>query len=137
MIKAIVQACEHIVHVDPIPETNKSGKQVALPGRAVNSTPTISEIYASTKPFPEWWSMLDDPHISQRRKSLGDNILERNVCFVDTPGYRNGASVSNCDKPHLLLENADHYIGHGYHYTLYRIYRVSFEQTGLRFSKRF
>ncbi|XXG96470.1 polynucleotide adenylyltransferase [Hypoxylon texense] len=99
MIKAIVQTCEHIVHVDAIPETNRSGKQVALPGRASTSTSTISEIYASTKPYPEWWSMLDDPHISERRKSLGDSVLERNVCFVDTPGYRNGASAMDTIVP--------------------------------------
>ncbi|KAI1769175.1 Septin-domain-containing protein [Hypoxylon sp. FL1150] len=93
MIKAIVQACEHIVHVDSVPETNRSGKQANLPGRTSSSTSTISEIYASTKPYPDWWSMLDEPHTFQRRKSLGDNVLERNVCFVDTPGYRNGASA--------------------------------------------
>ncbi|KAI1772501.1 Septin-domain-containing protein [Hypoxylon cercidicola] len=97
MIKAIVQTCEHIVHVDAIPETNRS--QFALPGRASSSTSSISEIYASTKPYPEWWSMLDDPHISQRRKSLGDSVLERNVCFVDTPGYRNGASAMDTIMP--------------------------------------
>lgn len=38
--------------------------------------------------------MVNEPHISQRRKSLGDSVLERNVCFVDTPGYRHGSSVS-------------------------------------------
>lgn len=98
MVKAIVQICEHIVHVDPIPsqaEAKAHGGQATLPRRASNSTPTISEIYASTKPYPEWWSMLNDPHISERRKSLGDSVLERNVCFVDTPGYRNGSSVGS------------------------------------------
>ncbi|KAI1805799.1 Septin-domain-containing protein [Daldinia bambusicola] len=96
MVKAIVQTCEHIVHVDPIPsqtESNAHKKHTSLPRRASNSTSTISEIYASTKPYPEWWSMLDEPHISQRRQSLGDSVLERNVCFVDTPGYRNGSSA--------------------------------------------
>lgn len=96
MVKAIVQTCEHIVHVDPIPsqtESNTHMKQVSLPRNASNSTSSILEIYASTKPYPEWWSMLDEPHLSQRRKSLGDSVLERNVCFVDTPGYQNGSSV--------------------------------------------
>ncbi|KAI2626706.1 Septin-domain-containing protein [Hypoxylon sp. NC1633] len=96
MVKAIVQICEHIVHVDPIPSqagSSRQKKQTALPKRASNSTPTISEIYASTKPYPEWWPTLDGPHVSQRRKSLGDSVLERNICFVDTPGYRNGASA--------------------------------------------
>lgn len=29
----------------------------------------------------------------RRRKSLGDSVLERNLCFVDTPGYGNKTSV--------------------------------------------
>ncbi len=97
MVKAIVQICEHIVHVDPIlseAERNKPKERATSSKRASNSTSGISEIYASTKPYPEWWSMLDEPHNSERRQSLGDSILERNVCFVDTPGYRNGSSVS-------------------------------------------
>ncbi|KAI1106908.1 hypothetical protein F4804DRAFT_299440 [Jackrogersella minutella] len=96
MVKAIVQVCEHIVHVDPIPSQTQSNvhkSQTGLPRKASSSTSGISEIYASTKPYPEWWSTLDEPHISERRKSLGDNLLERNVCFVDTPGYRNGSSA--------------------------------------------
>ncbi|KAI0841680.1 Septin-domain-containing protein [Hypoxylon sp. FL0890] len=101
MVKAIVQICEHIVHVDPIPaqtESKTHKKQATSSRRASNST-GISEIYASTKPYPEWWSTLDEPHISERRKSLGDNVLERNVCFVDTPGYRNGSSAMETIMP--------------------------------------
>ncbi|OTB17926.1 hypothetical protein K445DRAFT_315663 [Daldinia sp. EC12] len=96
MVKAIVQTCEHIVHIDPIPsqpEPSAHKKHTTLPRKASSSTSSISEIYASTKPYPEWWSMLDEPHVSERRKSLGDSVLERNVCFVDTPGYRNGSSA--------------------------------------------
>ncbi|KAI1384703.1 Septin-domain-containing protein [Hypoxylon trugodes] len=102
MVKAVVQICEHIVHVDPIPSQADSPvqkKQVASSRRASNSTPIISEIYASTKPYPEWWSPLNEPHVSERRKSLGDNLLERNVCFVDTPGYRNGSSAMETIMP--------------------------------------
>lgn len=29
----------------------------------------------------------------RRRKSLGDSVLERNLCFVDTPGYGYKTSV--------------------------------------------
>ncbi|OTA95120.1 hypothetical protein M434DRAFT_394012 [Hypoxylon sp. CO27-5] len=96
MVKAMVQICEHIVHVDPISsqaETKTHKKQATLPRRVSSPTSGISEIYASTKPYPEWWSTLDDPDVSQKRKSLGDNLLERNVCFVDTPGYRSGSSA--------------------------------------------
>ena len=28
----------------------------------------------------------------RRRKSIGDTVLERNICFVDSPGYSNGIS---------------------------------------------
>lgn len=73
-----------------------------------NSSPAseISEIYASTKPYPEWWSDLDDSRILKRRKSLGgDTILDRNICFVDTPGYSDGSSVS--DTKHFAVSSIE------------------------------
>jgi len=115
LIKAIVQSCEHIVHVDAItptvpglsastpalrrhkssPSTSSSGsssrRQPSRSGDA--ATGSIAEIYASTKPYPEWWSEIDDFKVLQRRKSLGDTVLDRNICFVDTPGYGSGSSV--------------------------------------------
>lgn len=45
----------------------------------------ISEIYASTKPYPTWWSDLEDSRVLRRRKSTGDVVLERNLCFAYTP----------------------------------------------------
>ena len=56
------------------------------------ATQQILEVYASTRPYPSWWSDIEDTKILRRRKSMGDTILERNVCFVDTPGYSNGIS---------------------------------------------
>lgn len=44
-----------------------------------------AEIYASTKPYPPWWSDLEDSRVLRRRKSVGEIVLERNICFVDTP----------------------------------------------------
>lgn len=44
----------------------------------------ISEIHASTKPYPPWWSDLEDSRILKRRKNSGEIVLERNLCFVDT-----------------------------------------------------
>jgi hypothetical protein len=38
---------------------------------------------------------LDDSRILKRRKSVGDTVLDRNICFVDTPGYGCGSSVSS------------------------------------------
>lgn len=112
LIKAIVQSCQHIVHVDPITPSallsssltrsiptaiGASGtKQRATrrqSSRESLGTTQIAEIYASTKPYPEWWSEVDDFRILRRRKSLGDAVLDRNICFVDTPGYGSGSSV--------------------------------------------
>ncbi|KAM7191399.1 hypothetical protein V8F20_009326 [Naviculisporaceae sp. PSN 640] len=119
LVKAIVQSCEHIVHVDPIgPSTSMAasgslgrsrGRVNTGPGaprggrlgamrstsEVVGGTSQITEIYASTKPYPEWWSEIDDFKVLRRRKSLGDSVLDRNICFVDTPGY--GSFSSNMD----------------------------------------
>ncbi|KAK3296177.1 Septin-domain-containing protein [Chaetomium fimeti] len=119
LIKAIVQSCEHIVHVDPItpsallsasamgrstqtagsgsPMSRKSRKQSAR--GSLSGTSQITEIYASTKPYPEWWSEVDDVPVLRRRKSLGDAVLDRNVCFVDTPGYGSGSSSMDTITP--------------------------------------
>jgi hypothetical protein len=44
----------------------------------------VNEVYASTKPYPAWWSNVEESRILRRRKSMGDSVLERNICFVDT-----------------------------------------------------
>lgn len=108
LIKAIVQSCEHIVHVDPITPSSLlassmarsvpltiggAGSKRRQPSRERTRTSEITEVYASTKPYPEWWSDADDYRILKRRKSLGDAVLDRNICFVDTPGYGSGLSV--------------------------------------------
>ncbi|KAI1326022.1 Poly(A) polymerase central domain-containing protein [Xylariaceae sp. FL0255] len=105
LLKAIVQSCDHIVHIDPIApnvqsETNVSQSTVSVPssGRAATGTAAISEIYASTKAYPEWWAELGESR-SHRRKSLGDSVLERNICFVDTPGYGSESSVMEAITP--------------------------------------
>ncbi|KAL2845783.1 hypothetical protein BJX68DRAFT_130380 [Aspergillus pseudodeflectus] len=91
LIKSIVQICEDIVHVDPFDEPTYS----LSPSHSARSSRTksdnsalVSEIYASSKPYPTWWSDLEDSRVLRRRKSMGDVVLERNICFVDTPGSR-------------------------------------------------
>ncbi|KAF3012171.1 hypothetical protein E8E14_005998 [Neopestalotiopsis sp. 37M] len=103
LLKSIVQTCEHIVHVDPIvPQAgSRRPSRVAvrpsprppLRGRNSGRTEAICEIFGSTKSYPEWWAELGHETSSQRRKSLGDQVLDRNICFVDTPGYRPGPSA--------------------------------------------
>jgi hypothetical protein len=34
---------------------------------------------------------------------MGDSVLERNLCFVDTPGYGNKTSVSNLKPQPMIL----------------------------------
>jgi hypothetical protein len=62
----------------------------------MQTTSQITEVYASTRAYPAWWSDLEESRILRRRKSLGDSVLERNLCFVDTPGYGNKTSVGTC-----------------------------------------
>ncbi|KAK7966984.1 uncharacterized protein PG986_001261 [Apiospora aurea] len=100
LIKAIVQTCEHIVHVDPIVSPANSRRSSRINDKTTgprrkpsDSTTQITEIFASTKPYPEWWAELEGSRVDSRRKSLGDNVLDRNICFVDTPGYGRGSSA--------------------------------------------
>ncbi len=96
LIKSVVQTCEDIVHVDPIP----SHPSIDLPSSSkrkssssqTKSTQRITEVYASTRPYPSWWPEAEETKILRRRKSMGDTVLERNLCFVDTPGCSHGLS---------------------------------------------
>ncbi|KAL8659100.1 MAG: hypothetical protein Q9202_007275 [Teloschistes flavicans] len=102
LIKSIVQLCEHIVHVDPV-STNASSlvqasRSVARDGLlkpSTLSTTQLHEVWASTKAYPGWWTELEDNNRTLRRRSNVDEpILERNICFVDTPGYSRCLSVT-------------------------------------------
>jgi hypothetical protein len=106
LIKSIVQACEDIVHVDPLSATSPSAsisiknRKAKRPGRGDDSsTKQITEVYASTRPYPSWWSEVEESRVLRRRKSHGDTVLERNICFVDTPGYRIGTSLMESMEP--------------------------------------
>ncbi|KAI0184646.1 Septin-domain-containing protein [Xylaria flabelliformis] len=106
LMKAIVQTCDHIVHVDPISPVNEPSQASSRPDimsvsskRQSLSTTAISEVYASTKPYPEWWLELDTPSASHKRKRRDDHVLERNICFVDTPGYSCRSSVMETIMP--------------------------------------
>lgn len=95
LVKSIAQCCEHLVHVDPIlphPQLLRRHSG-AVESEYLRPTTGVVEILASTKPYPEWWSELDVSS-SSRRRSMGDSVLDRNICFVDTPGYGRGSSVS-------------------------------------------
>ncbi|KAF3902251.1 Septin-4 [Arthrobotrys entomopaga] len=102
LIKSIIQANEDIVHVDPWVYTTPSSSVTSsfYGGKdTIGTTNTLTEIYGSTKPYPTWWSDFEDSRVLRRRKSSGETVLERNVCFVDTPGYGAGTSYSECIEP--------------------------------------
>ena len=50
-----------------------------------SSTRNFIEIHASSRAYPLWWSELDENRFLRRRYSNTESILERNICFVDTP----------------------------------------------------
>ncbi|RFU23800.1 hypothetical protein B7463_g12539, partial [Scytalidium lignicola] len=110
LIKAIVQICEDIVHVDPIPATSsplselrrKNSKSKSKNASSdVRTTSQVTEVFASTRAYPFWWSDLDESKVLRRRKSMGGSVLERNLCFVDTPGYGNTTSCLDAITPVL------------------------------------
>ncbi|EHK21017.1 uncharacterized protein TRIVIDRAFT_51177 [Trichoderma virens Gv29-8] len=70
LITAIAQCSEHIVHVDPVTNHDKG---------------QVSEVYASTRPYPWWRAELDPSLAPRRRSSAMDEMLDRNLCFVDCP----------------------------------------------------
>ncbi|KAL9606289.1 MAG: hypothetical protein Q9179_000564 [Wetmoreana sp. 5 TL-2023] len=101
LIKSIVQVCEDIVHVDPVFMTassvdqNWKSAEKDKPMRVSTlSTTHVNEVYASTKPYPGWWTELEENKSLRRRKSIDEPVLERNICFVDTPGYGRGLSIT-------------------------------------------
>lgn len=94
LVKAIFQACEDIVHVDPVLNSTPYPQDYASSphSRKAHSAPyahtgNITEINAATKSYPSWWSEVEEGRGLRRRKSMGDSVLERNICFIDTPGW--------------------------------------------------
>jgi hypothetical protein len=94
LIKSIVQACDDIVHVDPFDEPShplslsRHGRTSRTSAQLIQPPALVSEIYASSKPYPTWWSDLEDSRVFRRRKSSDEVVLERNICFVDVQGHR-------------------------------------------------
>jgi septin family protein len=108
LIKSIVRSCEDIVHVDPIPQTTPDQSMQTSKGKNHESTEDFVEIQASTRPYPLWWSDMASSRGLWRRKSFGEGILERNICFIDTPGTGGERSMERIlhEIQLLQLENA-------------------------------
>lgn len=83
-----MQTCDHIVHVDPLSPSSsnllvsRDSFQRRISKQSVRLNDVI-EIYASTKPYPVWWNDAGQTKGAARRKSMGDDVLERNLCFAD------------------------------------------------------
>lgn len=106
LIRAILQCCEHIVHVEPekdVPSPAERANHGRHDPEKRTRKPRISEIYASTMPRPPWWSPDDnDGGAECRDPAFVDTILDTNVCFVDTPGHDSSFKVSRCPDPRLV-----------------------------------
>ncbi|KAK3044692.1 hypothetical protein LTS18_000607, partial [Coniosporium uncinatum] len=93
LVKSLVRECEDVVHVDPptgssVALLQVSEGDIAATRRKCSAPNDITEVHASTRAYPSWWSDLEESRVlRRRRKSMGDTVLERNLCFVDTPGY--------------------------------------------------
>jgi septin family protein len=107
LIRSIVQLCEDIVHVDPLSPTQSFSHSPPPPKsksrkRKLDSirTTRITENHASTKTYPHWWNDIEEGKL-RRRRGGNDSILERNLSFIDTPGYTVNTSL---DDQNLVLE---------------------------------
>lgn len=115
LMKSIVQTCEHIVHVDPLPSTSSSitmgrPQLSRRTSTAVNlqQASQVVEIGASTRAYPSWWTEMDESRILRRRKSsFGEIVLERNISFVDTPGFTANERTSGAREGHLIIQHVE------------------------------
>ena len=92
LIQSMVQICKEIVHVDSLTSSSSiltapdmqrsSSRHTERPERPSQS---ITEIPASTRAYPAWWTELDESGVlrKRRRSSMNEPVLERNVCFID------------------------------------------------------
>lgn len=97
LIHSILQSCDDVVHVDHNGSGATSTQLWSLGTKEDQKgylwTSKITETTASTKAYPAWWSEMDEVRGLKRRRSTGGAVLDRNICFIDTPGWDNsGAS---------------------------------------------
>nr|POF15440.1 hypothetical protein CFP56_71936 [Quercus suber] len=86
LIQSILRSCEDVVHVDP-PSTMTDLGESPEESDDADARSQFSEITASTRPYPSWWTDMESRRMLLRRKSMGEGVLERNLCFIDAPGF--------------------------------------------------
>lgn len=92
LINSILRTYQDVVHVDNTPESSL-GKSIRSSENRIEATKRVTEVTASTKPYPVYWSELKKSQGWTRRKSVVEGALERNLCFIDTPGLDSDESV--------------------------------------------
>ena len=110
LIQAILGTSPDIVHFDP-PQTamasvspsssiSKSSvsRRSTIDTSFIPPTEAIVEIKASTKAYPPWYKVETERESQKTRSSLSrkestNEVLERNIVFVDTPGYGSANDV--------------------------------------------
>ncbi|QIW97239.1 hypothetical protein AMS68_002757 [Peltaster fructicola] len=107
LIRNMFRLCEDIVHIDGITSSTASLSTATSNNSSILPTATITELHASTKPVPTWWSDVRDGRSWWRRKSFTDGVLERNLRFVDTPGVNSNAEALQ------ILKEVDTWYRHG------------------------
>jgi len=50
---------------------------------------------------------MDESRILRRRKSFGEVVLERNISFVDTPGFSTSAGANGTQEGHLVIQHVE------------------------------
>lgn len=98
LIRNIFRVCEDIVHVDGLTGSTPSQSTATTKSSGLSATTQICETHASTKPYPLWWSEMEASRSWWRRKSFGEAVLERNLCFVDTAGIDSDAMALHISK---------------------------------------
>lgn len=94
-IQSLFRSSEDIVHMDQITPSVPSSSSFATESLHYIPTTLFSEIQASTRPYPAWWTDAESGRSWHRRLSIGDGVLDRNLSFVDTPGLDNDEQIQS------------------------------------------
>lgn len=92
-INSVLCSSEHIVHADPPvvgPSSHPSHDPASYDD---NCMPVFTEFHAATRPFPSWWTDFESRRKLNRRKSVGEGALDRNLTFIDTRGLEGDRDV--------------------------------------------
>lgn len=108
LLRSVMKTCDDIVHVDPSITASTNSSQPCWSDlrndqRAYCATKQITELNASTKAYPPWWSDMDEGKGLKRGRSISGAILDRNICFVDTPGW-DSSGVAEHERMQVIVD---------------------------------